>query len=182
MRRSRGVFLVVIWGLIACPALVTAGGRFTIGGRPVESQDTNFAGARHTSPKHRIVVQINHDTQPAGNLELTVVDDVFGALLTDQRRAPYIPVDSMPVVFIAELKMRRFIEGPRRLLFGKLETEIKKQYEVYPSPNAIFITDTVLANQEKLEAALRLGLSYLFNADFYRAVGGLEHALPRPAD
>ncbi len=182
LRSRRVALFLVICGLIVCPTRAAAGGEFTIGGRPVEPQENNFAGARHASPQYRIIVQINHDIQAPGNLELTVVDEVFRALLARHRREPYLPPDSLPVVFITGLKLRRFIEGPRRLLFGKLETEMKKQQEVYPSPSAIFITDTALADNEKLRATLRLGLSYLFHADFYRAVVGLDHAIPRPAD
>lgn len=182
MGRSQIGLLLVIWGLIACATPAEAGGGFTIGGRPVEPQENNFAGARHASPQYRIPVQINHDTQPTGNLDLTVVDDVFHTLLAHHRREPYLPAHALPLVFIADLKMRRFLEGPRRLLFGKLETEIKKQQEVYPSPTAIFIADTTLGERETLRAALRVGLGYLFNPDFYRAVVGLDHATPRPAD
>lgn len=180
-RRRIGLALAVL-GVIACARLAEAGGGFTIGGRAVEPQESNFAGARHASPTYRIPVQINHDTQPTGNLELTVVDDVFRTLLAQHRREPYLPAEALPLVFIADLKMRRFLEGPKRLLFGRLETEIKKQQEVYPSPTAIFITDAILAESERLRAALRLGLGYLFNPDFYRAVVGLDHAIPRPAD
>lgn len=181
-RRGVVVLLVILSGLLACPVPAPAGGGFTVGGRAVEPQDKNFAGARHASPQYRIQLQINHDTQAAARLELTVVDEVFRALLAQHRREPFLPADTLPVVFIADLKMRRFIEGPRRLLFGGLETELKKQHEVYISPTAIFLTDAALGDAERLRAALRLGLGYLFNADFYRTIVGLDHALPRPAD
>ena len=181
--RSRCAALVlVLCGVLTSSALALAGAGFTIGGRVVAPQDTNFAGTRHASPTYRIAVQINHDTQSAPNLELAVIDEVFAALLAHHRRQPYLPVDAVPIVFIADVKMRRFIEGPQRLLFGQLETEVKKQRDVYPSPNAIFLADATLADAEKLRAALRLGLGYLFNADFYRALVGLDHAVPRPAD
>jgi hypothetical protein len=78
--------------------------------------------------------------------------------------------------------MRRFLEAPQRRLFGALDLEVKKQDAVYPSPTAIFVTDATLADRDKLRAALRLGLGYLFDAEFYRAVVGLDHAVPRPAD
>ena len=181
-RSRRAALVLVLFGVMTSSAPALAGAGFTIGGRVVAPQDTNFAGTRHASPKYRIAVQINHDTQSAPNLEITVVDEVFAALLAHHRRQPYLPVDAVPIVFIADVKMRRFIEGPQRLLFGRLETEIKKQNNVYPSPNAIFLADATLADAEKLRAALRLGLGHLFNADFYRAVVGLNHAVPRPAD
>jgi hypothetical protein len=164
------------------PILAVAAAGFTIDGRPVKPQDSNFAGVRHVSPTYRIPVQINHDTQLTGDLELTIVDDVFQAVLAQHRRAPYVPIDALPVVFIAVLKLRRFSEGPRRLLFGQLETEIKKQRDVYVAPTAIFITDAALGDDARLRAVLRLGLGYLFNEDFYRALVGLEHAIPCPAE
>ena len=132
--------------------------------------------------KNRISVQINHDTRAVADLELSVVDEVFRVLLALHRREPFLTADAIPVVFIADMKMRRFIEGPRRLLFGNLETDLKKQQEVYVSPTAIFVTEATLADIERLQAALHLGLGYLFDADFYRAVVGLDHATPRPAD
>lgn len=181
-RSRRAALVLVLCGVMTGPAPARAGAGFTIGGRLVAPQDTNFAGTRHASPKYRIAVQINHDTLSAPNLELTAVDEVFAALLAHHGRQPYLPVETVPIVFVADVKMRRFIEGPQRLLFGRLETEIKKQHDVYPSPNAIFLADATLADAEKLRAALRLGLGYLFNADFYRAVVGLDHAVPRPAD
>lgn len=174
--------LLGLAALLASPGLAAGGGGFTVGGRPVAPGETNFAGARHASPGYRIPVQINHDTRPGGVLELTLVDDVFRALLGQHRREPYLPAPSLPVVVIADAKMRRFLEGPRRLLFGKLEAEIKGQHAVYLSPTAIFIADAALSDGDTLRAALQFGLSYLFNAEFYRAVVGLDHAIPRPAD
>lgn len=181
-RPGRIVCALAVWGLLASPTAVLAGAVFTVGGRGVEPQDSNFAGIRHASPTYRIMVQINHDTQGSARLELSVVDEVYQALLAQYRREPYLPAESVPVVFIADLKMRRFLEGPQRRLFGTLETEVKRADAVYPSPTAIFVTDATLADREKLRAALRLGLGYLFNAEFYRAVVGLDHAVPRPAD
>ncbi len=176
------VLVLAVWGLLTSPSVVLAGAAFSVGGRGVAPQDSNFAGIRHASPTYRIMVQINHDTQGSARLELSVIDEVYRSLLAQHRREPYLPTESVPVVFIADLKMRRFLEGPRRLLFGTLETEVKKQDAVYPSPTAIFVSDAALADRDKLRAALRLGLGYLFNAEFYRAVVGLDHAVPRPAD
>lgn len=176
------VLVLAVWGPLGSPSGVLAGAAFTVGGRGVAPQDANFAGIRHASPTYRIMVQINHDTQGSARLELGVIDEVYRSLLAQHRREPYLPTESVPVVFIADLKMRRFLDGPRRLLFDALETEVKKQDAVYPSPTAIFVTDATLADRDKLRAALRLGLGYLFNAEFYRAVVGLDHAVPRPAD
>lgn len=182
MCRYQLAIFLIICGLMACPIPAAAAVGFMIDGRPVEPQDINFAGVRHASPKYRIAVQINHDTQTPAQLELTVVDEVFQALLAKHRREPYIPAEALPVVFITDDKLRRFSEGPRRLLFGPLETAIKQQREVYPAPTAIFITDAALADGHRLRAGLQLGLGYLFQEDFYQAIVGLERAIPRPAE
>jgi hypothetical protein len=63
-----------------------------------------------------------------------------------------------------------------------LSSLIKKQRDVYVAPTAIFITDAALGDDARLRADLRLGLGYLFNEDFSRAIVGLEHAIPRPAE
>lgn len=182
MGRGPGALLVVFAILITVPASALGGASFTIGGRAAAPQETNFAGARHPSPTYQVVIQMNHDTRADGILDLALVDDVYRGLRQQHRREPYFALDALPVVFIADDKMRRFISGPRRLLFGQLETDIRAQQEVYPTPNAIFVTDAVLADGKKLRAALQLALSHLFNADFYRAVVGLDRAVPRPAD
>src|SRR5207244_6561537 len=154
-------------------------GRFTIGGRVVEPQDSNFAGRHHASPKYPVSGQINHDTRTVADLELSVVDEVFRVLLALHRREPFLTADAIPVVFIADMKMRRFIEGPRRLLFGNLETDLKKQQEVYVSPTAIFVTEATLAPPERLQAALHQELEYLIYAASYRTAVGIDHATPR---
>src|SRR2546427_6097661 len=99
-------------GLVACPAAAVAGGRFTIGGRVVEPQDSNFAGVRHASPKYRISVQINHDTRTVADLELSVVDEVFRVLLALHRRGPLLSAAATPAVVIARPKKRRSVQGP----------------------------------------------------------------------
>ena len=174
--------LLVLGGLLAWPGAAHAGGGFTIAGRPVAPQETSFAGHRHGSPAFHVMVQINHDTRADAALDLALVDEAFRAVQGQQRRDPYFPSGRLPLVFIADAKMRRFIEGPSRLLFGRLDTQIKQQQEVYPTPNAIFVTDGAFGEVNRLRRALRLALGFLFDPDFYRAVVGLDHALPRPAD
>ncbi len=174
--------LLVLGGLLAWPGAAHAGGGFTIAGRPVAPQETSFAGPRHGSPAFHVMVQINHDTRADAALDLALVDEAFRAVQGQQRRDPYFPSGRLPLVFIADAKMRRFIEGPSRLLFGRLDTQIKQQQEVYPTPNAIFVTDGAFGEVNRLRRALRLALGFLFDLDFYRAVVGLDHALPRPAD
>src|SRR5256886_13024383 len=99
-RRGLAVLFLVMGGLVACPAAAVAGGRFTIGGRVVEPQDTNFAGVRHASPKYRISVQINHDTRTVADLELSVVDEVFRVLLALHRRELVPRAGSLPRVLV----------------------------------------------------------------------------------
>ena len=174
--------LLVLGGLLAWPGAAHAGGGFTIAGRPVAPQEANFAGNRHASPAFHVMVQINHDTRADAALDLALVDEAFHAVRGQQRRDPYFPLERLPLVFIADAKIRRFIEGPSRLLFGRLDTQIKQQQEVYPTPNAIFVTDAALGEVSRLRQALRRALGFFFDLDFYRAVVGLDHALPRPAD
>src|SRR5438128_11343884 len=157
-RRGLAVLFLVMGGLVFCPAAAVAGGRFTIGGRVVEPQDSNFAGVRHASPKYRISVQINHDTRTVADLELSVVDEVFRVLLALHRREPFLTADAIPVGVIADMKMPRVIEGARRLLVGNLETDLKKQQEVYVSPTAIFVTEATLAHNERIQAAPNPGV------------------------
>src|SRR5438552_8270895 len=125
-RRGLAVLFLVMGGLVACPAAAVAGGRFTIGGRVVEPQDSNFAGVRHASPKYRISVQINHDTRTVADLELSVVDAVFRVLLALHRREAFLAADAVPVVFIAGLKIRRFFAGAWLLLVGNLGIDLTK--------------------------------------------------------
>src|SRR5262245_21148713 len=64
---------------------------FTVHGQKVPTIETNFAGDRQMSPRFKVVIQINHDTEQTRDLELTIVDDIFQTLLTDYRRDPFLP-------------------------------------------------------------------------------------------
>lgn len=182
MALARTALLVVLIGVLTCPVPAGAGASFTIDGRPVAPTETNFAGQRHTSPTHRVVVQINHDTRGDVILDLRVIDEVYRVVRGHPPRDPLFALDTLPLVFITEAKMRRFMEGPQRLLFGRMDLEVKQQQDVYPSPNAVFISDATLSDPPRLRRALERGLGYLFNPDFHRAVGGLDQARPRQAD
>src|SRR5256886_4621225 len=138
-RRGLAVLFLVMGGLVACPAAAVAGGRFTIGGRVVEPQDSNFAGVRHASPKYRISVQINHDTRTVTDLELSVVDEVFRVLLALHRREAVLSAHALPGGVLSRLEMRRVIEGARRLLFCHPENDLKKHEEGYASPPPLFV-------------------------------------------
>lgn len=153
------------------PPWASAG--FTVSGKKVSSVETNFAGARQVSPKFKIVVQVNHDAEQTRDVELTMIDEVFQSLRADLRREPLLPSNFLPVVFITEVKMRRFHEGPRRWIFRLLEGEKGKHPDVYLSPTAVFISDSTLGDDRRLRAALYQGLSYVFSQEFYEAMQGL---------
>ncbi|MBI1734205.1 MAG: hypothetical protein HYR51_03430 [Candidatus Rokubacteria bacterium] len=181
MARS-AVVVLVLAGVLASPPSALAGAAVMLGGRPAAAAESNFAGERHASPAHRIVVQVNHDTRTDATLDLVLVDDAYRAVRAQQKRDPLFPIDTLPLVVISAAKMRKFMDGPQRLLFGKMDLDVRKQEDVYPSPNAIFISDVTLPDPARLRRALEQGLAYFFNADFHRAVGGLDQARPRPAD
>jgi len=154
---------------------------FSLDGRKVPPNETNFAGERQVSPKFAIVVQLNHDTSPTRDLELTIVDDVFQSLLADHQRAPLLPNDFLTVVFITEAKLRRFFEGQKRWIFRPFEERRRPHPEVYLSPTAVFISEGTLADERRLRSALYEGLGYLFNREFYAAMQGLiERGIPVP--
>lgn len=178
----RAVAVVVLAGFLAAPLHALAGAAVTVAGRPAAPGESNFAGERHASPAHRVVVQVNHDTRSDATLDLALVDDAYRAVRAQHKRDPLFAIDTLPLVVISAAKMRKFMEGPQRLLFGKMDHELRKQEDVYPSPNAIFISDVTLADPARLRRALEQGFAYFFNADFHRAVGGLDQARPRPAD
>jgi hypothetical protein len=182
MSDARAVLLLSLACVGSCAGSAAAGPGFTVAGRPVAPEETNFAGARVASPVHRVVVQVNHDARGDVSLDLAVVDDVYRALRDQHRREPYFALDALPLVVIADVKMRRFLDGPQRLLFGRLEGDVKRAQDVYPSPNAIFVSDESIADPARLRTALRRALGYLFDGGFHQAVTGLDRARPRPAD
>src|SRR2546430_2966981 len=126
-RRGLAVLFLVMGGLVACPAAAVAGGRFTIGGRVVEPQDSNFAGVRHASPKYRISVQINHDTRTVADLELSVVDEVFRVLLALHRREGVPPAAGLPGGGLGPREKRPRIPRAQRTRVPRLGTRPPKQ-------------------------------------------------------
>ena len=157
------------------PAFAAA--EFTVGGRHVTPQESNFAGVRHVSPRYGLVVQINHDARTTGDFELTLVDDAYAALL-QQHQTSAMPPDALPVVFVSEAKMARFGEGGRRRIFRFLEPEMRKHPDVHLSPAAIFISDENLADHAKLQSALRRALSFLFDRRYREALDSIERPTP----
>lgn len=154
---------------------------FTVSGKKVSSIETNFAGERQVSPKFKIAVQVNHDAEQTRDLELTIIDEVFQSLRASHRREPLLPSNFLPVVFITDVKMRRFHEGPRRWVFRIFEGEMEKHPDIYLSPTAVFISDSTLRDDRRLRSALYQGLGYLFSQEFYESIQGLiKRGVPVP--
>jgi hypothetical protein len=172
--------VVILLTALALSGLFCSGpaaAQFTIAGRRVMPQETNFAGVRHTSPRYGLLVQLNHDARLNGDFELTLVDDVYGDLLR-QHRSPTVSAEALPLVFVAEAKMARFGEGGRRRMFRFLESELRKHPDVHISPAAIFISDETLNARDKLQAALGRALSFLFDRRFRDALDSVERPTP----
>jgi hypothetical protein len=164
-------------GLAVALLPVPADAQFTVAGRKVSPQETNFAGLRHASPRYGLVVQINHDAKLAGDFELDLVDETYATLLRKHQSAQ-VPAELLPVVFASDAKIVRFGEGGRRRLFRWLEPELREHPDVHLSPTAIFISDETLKDREKLRSALSRALSFLFNRRFRGALESIE--LPTP--
>jgi hypothetical protein len=169
------VLAVIAFAVVFGPASASA--QFTIAGRKVLPQETNFAGVRHASPRYSLVVQINHDARLGDDLELGLVDEAYGSLLK-QHRSAVVPVDFLPVVFVSDAKIARFGEGGRRRIFRWLEPELRKHPDVHLSPAAIFISDENLKDREKLRSALTRAFSFLFDRRFREALDSIERPTP----
>jgi hypothetical protein len=174
-RATLAVLTVLALAALLDPAPATA--QFTIAGRKVTPQETNFAGVRHASPRYGLVVQINHDARLNGDFELGLVDETYGSLL-GQHRAAAVPADLLPVVFVSDAKMARFGEGGRRRIFRWLEPELRKHPDVHLSPAAIFISDENLKDPAKLQSALNRALSFFFDKRFREALDSIERPTP----
>jgi len=154
-----------------------AAAQFTISGRKVTPQETNFAGVRHATPRYGLVVQLNHDARLNGDFELTLVDDAYAGLLRQGRTAA-LRADTVPVVFVSDAKMARFGEGGRRRIFRFLESDLRKHPDVHLSPAAIFVSDVNLTDREKLQSALSRALTFLFDRRFREALDSIERPTP----
>jgi hypothetical protein len=176
MSRGVPIFLSVLAlaGLLGPRA---ADAQFTIAGRQVAPEETNFAGVRRASPQYGVIVQLNHDAQRNGDFELTLVDEVYGELLR-RHRAATVRADVLPLVFVSDAKMARFGEGGRRRMFRFLESELRQHPDVHLSPAAIFISDLNLRDRDKLHSALDRGLTFLFDRRFREALDSIERPTP----
>lgn len=169
--RAGPLVLVLLSSLLVAEA---GEGRFAIGGKPVAPESTNFAGDRHASPRFRILIQINHDARPQSAFELTLVDEVFQQLLDRHRRQPFVRASYLPIVVVTEQKFRRFTGSNLRRGIGPLEDEFRRLEGVYLSPVAIFISETSVGDRGNLARALTTGLGYLFNAEFFDLLRGMD--------
>ena len=171
--------LVLLTSLVLAGLLgsAPAAAQFTIAGRKVTPEETNFAGVRQTSPRYGLVVQLNHDARLNGDFELTLVDEVYAGLLR-QHRAAAVQTEALPLVFVSDAKMARFGEGGRRRIFRFLESDLRKHPDVHLSPAAIFISDETLRDREKLHSALDRALSFLFDRRFREALDSIERPTP----
>jgi hypothetical protein len=178
MSPSRTVLLLLAVFFLAglfdpCPAAA----QFTIGGRKVAPQESNFAGVRHASPRYGLVVQINHDARLNGDFELTLVDDAYASLL-HQHRSAVVRADALPLVFVSDAKMARFGEGGRRRIFRWLESDLRRHPDVHVSPAAIFVSDETLDDRQKLQSVLSRALAFHFNPRFREALESIERPTP----
>jgi hypothetical protein len=178
-RRPGRAAAILTLGLVLVSLLdpPRAAAQFTIAGRKVTPQETNFAGVRHASPRYGLAVQLNHDARLNGDFELTLVDEVYGDLLR-RHRAATVPADALPLVFVSDAKMARFGEGGRRRIFRFLESELRQHPDVHLSPAAIFISDLNLRDGDKLNSALGRGLAFLFDRRFREALDSIERPKP----
>ena len=156
-----------------CPAAA----QFTIGGRKVAPQESNFAGVRHATPRFGVVVQLNHDARLNGDFELNLVDEAYASLLR-QHRAAVVAADALPLVFVSDAKMARFGEGGRRRIFRWLESDLRRHPDVHVSPAAIFVSDETLGDRQKLQSALSRALAFHFNSRFREALDSVERPTP----
>jgi len=99
LRWSAPALIVGTALLVVLPALPAAA-QFTVAGRKVSPQEVNFAGLRYTSPRHGLVVQINHDAKLAGDFELNLVDEAYATLLGTHQSAQ-VPADLHPDIHLS---------------------------------------------------------------------------------
>ena len=76
---TAALVLALVVGLFAPGKL---GAQFAVAGKKVAPTESNFAGVRQVTPRYGLVVQINHDVRASGDLDLALVDEVYGALLS----------------------------------------------------------------------------------------------------
>ena len=164
-----------ITGLLdPCPAAA----QFTIEGRKVAPQESNFAGVRHTTPRYGVVVQLNHDARLNNDFELTLVDEAYASLLRQNQNRAAVVRDLLPLVFVNDAKMARFGEGGRRRMFRWLESDLRRHPDIHVSPAAIFVSDENLDDRQKLQSALNRALGFYFNPRFREALESVERPTP----
>lgn len=151
-----------------------AAAQFTLNGRTVVPAESNFAGVRQVTPRHGIVVQINHDAHAPRDLELTTLDDVYDRVRRELKREPYIRPDSLPFVITTGAKIARFGEGGRRRMFRFMEPELTGHKDLHLSPTAIFIAADTLQTDESTRGALDRAVRFLFDEKFRQALDSMD--------
>lgn len=152
--------------------------QFATGGKKLPPTETNFAGVRQVSPVYGFVVQINHDAELPGDLDLDLIDGTFARLLREHRRDPLVPATRLLVVITTEAKINRFGEAGQRRMFRWLEPELRQHRDVHVSPVAIFISDRTAGDRMKLEAALSRALGFYFDPRLKEALGAVDVTPP----
>jgi hypothetical protein len=171
--------VIVSFGLVgALLAPGAAGAQFAINGKKVAPVESNFAGVRQVTPRYGLVVQINHDARPPGDVDLALVDEVYASLLRDLGRRPIVRADALPLVVTSQAKIQRFSEGGRRRMFRFLEPDLRTHRDLHLSPAGIFISDDAMGDDQKLRALLTRALQFHFDARFREAIESMDRPIP----
>ena len=151
-----------------------AAAQFTLNGSKVSPVESNFAGVRQVTPRHGIVVQVNHDAHAPRDLELTTLDEVYERVRRELKREPYIRPDALPLVVTTGAKIARFGEGGRRRMFRFMEPELTGHKDLHLSPTAIFIAADTLQTDESMRGALDRAVRFLFDEKFRQAIDSMD--------
>jgi hypothetical protein len=167
---------MILGGALAIVLLAPGGAaaQFTLHGRKVPPAESNFAGVRQITPRHGIVVQVNHDAHAPRDLELTALDEVYEQVRRELKREPYIRPDSLPFVITTGAKIARFGEGGRRRMFRFMEPELTGHRDLHLSPTAVFIAADTLQTDESLRGTLDRAVRFLFDEKFRQALDSMD--------
>jgi hypothetical protein len=178
MRLGASAIVASLALAVALPPPGPAGAQFAINGRKIAPVESNFAGVRQVTPRYGLVVQVNHDARPPGDVDLALVDEVYAGLLRDLGPRPIVRADALPLVVTSQAKIERFGEGGRRRMFRFLEPELRRHRDLHLSPAAIFISDEALADTDKARSVLRRALSFHFDTRFREAIESMDRPVP----
>lgn len=176
--RRRPSLLPALALLASVTAAPPAIAQFSVNGQTVPPSERNFAGVRRVTPRYGLIVQINHDVRAPRDFELTLVDEVYAALLRRSTRGPVIRPDALPLVISTQAKIARFGEGGRRRMFRFLEPELKRHPDLHLSPIAIFISDETLTDAGRLRSTLTRALGFHFDDRLREAIDSIDRLTP----